>query len=149
MKSLFDNNAYQEIKQRIDKLSPQSQRQWGKMEVSQMMAHCKEAFRVPLSDKTYPRQMMGRLVGWMMKAKMYDDSVFGKNLPTPAAFVVKDQRNFDGEKQQLTGLVDKFYLLGDENNSLPQHPFFGTFTKQQWGQFMYKHLDHHLRQFGV
>lgn len=149
MNSLLDKTTYEEIKQRIGSLSSQSKRQWGKMEVAQMMAHCKKAFEVPLSDKVYPRLLMGRMMGWIMKSKMYDDSQFGKNLPTPADFVVKDQRNFDSEKQELAGLVDKFYTAGSQNIGNHPHPFFGTFTKDQWGRFMYKHLDHHLRQFGV
>ena len=67
MKNLFDKDTYTEITGRINALTFQSQRQWGKMNVAQMLAHCKEAFKVPLSDKKMPRSILGLLVGWMIK----------------------------------------------------------------------------------
>ena len=149
MKSLFDTATYNEVIQRLNNLSPQSQRQWGKMDVAQMLAHNKAAFKVPLSDKPLPRMFIGRLFGWMMKSKLYDDKPWGKSLPTSQDFIVKDQRNFETEKQQLIELVTKFYQLGPEKVGNFPHPFFGTFTKDQWAQSMYKHLDHHLIQFSV
>jgi hypothetical protein len=47
VKNLFEPAVYTEITERVNRLSPESQRQWGKMTVSQMLAHCKEAFKVP------------------------------------------------------------------------------------------------------
>lgn len=149
MKSLFGKDTYNEIIQRLNKLTPQSQRQWGKMEVAQMMAHCKEAFKVPLSDTKIPRMFMGILLSWMMKAKLYNEKPWGKNLPTAPNFLIKDQRNFDLEKNELTALITKFNTAGPGNVGKFPHPFFGALTQEQWGKSMYKHLDHHLVQFGA
>ena len=149
MKNLFDTEVYREVKLRIDALSPQSGRLWGKMDVSQMLAHCKATFMVPLSNKELPRTFIGRLLGWMIKAKLYNDIPWKKNLPTSPAFIVKDTRNFEKEKEELIKLVDSFYNAGPDGISKFPHPFFGSFTPEQWGQSMYKHLDHHLQQFGV
>ena len=114
-----------------------------------MLAHMKAAFKVPLSDKLLPRMFIGRLFGWMIKSKLYDDKPWGKSLPTSPDFIVKDQRNFETEKQQLIELITKFYQSRPEKVGNFPHPFFGTFTKDQWAQSMYKHLDHHLIQFSV
>ena len=149
MKSLFDKTTYDEIIGRINNLSGASQRQWGKMEVSQMLAHCKEAFKVPLSDEKMPRLFMGRMLAWMMKSKMYNDAAWGKNLPTAPSFLIKDQRNFEAEKKELSDLITQFYKRGAGNVGKFPHPFFGAFTQEQWGKSMYKHLDHHLIQFGA
>ena len=149
MKSLFDKGSYEEINQRINALTPNSQRQWGKMEVAQMLAHCKEAFKVPLSDKKIPRMFMGILLSWMMKAKLYNEKPWGKNLPTAPNFLIKDPRNFDTDKKELSDLITKFYPAGEGNIGKFPHPFFGTLTQEQWAKSMYKHLDHHLHQFGV
>ena len=149
MKSLFDKATYDEVISRINSLSADSQRQWGKMDASQMLAHCKEAFKVPLSDKKMPRMFMGRLVSWMVKPQMYSDAPTRKNLPTAPNFLIKDQRDFDKEKKDLSDLITEFYTKGSGNVGKFPHPFFGTFTQEQWGQAMYKHLDHHLIQFGV
>ena len=149
MKSLFDQNSYREISDRMNKLSPASQRQWGKMDAAQMLAHCKAAFSVPLSEKKMPRSMLGLLVGWAIKKKLYNDDPWKRNLPTAPNFKIKDQRDFEKEKQELFGMIDQFYNRGPANVGKFPHPMFGTYTSEQWGQSMYKHLDHHLRQFGA
>lgn len=149
MQSLFDTGTYEEITERINKLSPDSKSQWGKMNVAQMLAHCKEAFKVPLSEKKLPRMFLGRLLGPMIKSKLYDEIPYKLNLPTAPNFIIKNARNFYAEKQELTDLIKRFYTAGPANIGKFPHPFFGTFTAPQWGMSMYKHLDHHLRQFAV
>lgn len=149
MKNLFDKDCYDEINRRINSLSPATQRQWGKMDVAQMLAHCKVAFSVPLSEKKMPRSFLGLLVGRMLKAKLYNNSPWKKNLPTAPHFKISGSREFEKEKQDLSGLVNTFYSKGPGNVGKFPHPMFGSFTPEQWGQAMYKHLDHHLRQFGV
>lgn len=149
MKTLFEQSSYDEIINRINNLSSSSPRQWGKMDVSQMLAHLKEGFGVPLSDKKMPRMFMGLMLAWMIKSKMYDDKPWKKNLPTAPNFLIKDQREFNKEKSELIGLINEFHKRGPENVGKYPHPFFGRFTKEQWGKMMYKHLDHHLTQFGV
>lgn len=149
MKNLFDKEAYFEILARISKLKEGSAREWGKMEVAQMLAHCKEPFKVPLSDQPTPRLFMGRLLGWMMKSKLYNESPWGKNLPTAPNFKIKDDRDFETEKKGLTDLITQFHMAGPGGINTFPHPFFGKLTNEQWGKSMYKHMDHHLHQFGV
>ena len=148
MKNLFDKDTYTEITSRINSLSPQSQRQWGKMNVAQMLAHCKEAFKVPLSDKKMPRMLIGLLIGWAFKNKLYNEEPWKRNLPTAPNFIIKDERDFEKEKKELTELIDQFYNGGPEKVGRFPHPMFGTFTSGQCGKAMYKHIDHHLVQFG-
>ncbi|MEO6488805.1 MAG: DUF1569 domain-containing protein [Ferruginibacter sp.] len=149
MQNLFEAVTYNEVIRRMEKISPNATAQWGKMSVAQMLAHCKQAFKVPLSEKRLPRIFIGRLIGWLIKAKLYDDDPWKKNLPTAPNFIIKDQRNFEEEKKGLLELVNKFYTAGPMGISKFPHPMFGTFTPEQWGMAMYKHLDHHLRQFGA
>jgi len=149
MKNLFDKTAYEEIVARIGKLSAQSQRQWGKMDVAQMLAHSKEAFKVPLSETAIPRMFIGILLGWAFKNKLYNDAPWKQNLPTAPNFIIKDQRNFETEKTQLLSLIERFHKSNPATIEAIIHPMFGKFTGEQWGKAMYKHLDHHLTQFGV
>ena len=147
--NLFDSKTHTEIIDRINQLSEQSERQWGKMNVSQMLAHCKEAFKVPLRNKPIPRMFIGRIFGWMAKGKLYDEKPWGKNLPTAPNFIIQDERDFEIEKSALLELIKQFYTLGPDGVGHFPHPFFGTLTKEQWGKSMWKHIDHHLKQFGV
>lgn len=45
--------------------------------------------------------------------------------------------------------LNKFHKNGPETCISHPHPFFGKLTSEQWGKGIYKHLDHHLKQFGV
>lgn len=148
MKNLLEKEAFEEITARVHKLQPESERQWGKMDVAQMMAHLQQTFKVPLSDKPMPRMMVGRLIGWMIKPKLYNDSPWKQGLPTAPDFIIKDERDFCKEKVNLLNLIEQFHEAGPEGIGRYPHPMFGTFTKEQWGKAMYKHLDHHLAQFG-
>lgn len=149
MKSLFEKDTYETIVNRLNNLSPQSQRQWGKMDAAQMLAHCKEAFKVPLSDKPQPILFMGILFGWMMKSKLYNEAPWGKSLPTAPNFIIKDQRNFEIEKAALLSLISQFNKANPATIEKNVHPFFGKITGRNWGKGMYKHLDHHFQQFAV
>jgi hypothetical protein len=149
MKSLYDSAAFNEIKERMNRLTPASKNVWGKMNVAQMLAHCKEAFKVPLSDKPLKRVWLGYIFGPIAKKQLYSDKPWKKNLPTAPNFKITDERNFETEKQALMKLVEQFYTLGPDKTGNYPHPFFGRLTKEQWGIGMYKHVDHHLQQFGV
>ncbi len=149
MKSLFEKPVYEEIITRVNSLSTQSERQWGKMNVAQMLAHCKEAFKVPLSEKSPPKIYPFALFGWMMKGKLYDDVPWKQNLPTAPNFKINEERNFENEKTGLITLVSRFHQSNPAAIEKIIHPVFGKYTGVQWGKAMYKHLDHHLRQFGA
>jgi hypothetical protein len=149
MKTLYDANAVAEVKQRLGRLTPETPRHWGKMTPAQAMAHCSAALEVPLGDSSPPRVLIGRLVGWMFKSMFSNEKDFAKNSPTDPAFVVSGDRDLAAERQRLSGLIDRFASSNPEDCSGRTHSFFGPLTGAQWGTGMYKHLDHHLRQFGV
>ena len=149
MQNLFDAAVYNQIIERLNKLSPSTAAQWGKMNVAQMMAHCKGPFKIALSEKKLPRMFLGVLIGWMIKPKLYNDTPYKEGLPTAPDFIVKDERDFNKEKQELITLISSFQKAGPSGITKFPHPMFGKFTPEQWGKSLYKHLDHHLRQFGV
>lgn len=149
IKNLFDATAYQEILQRVHQLQPNSQAQWGKMNVAQMLTHLGRVFKVPLSDKPIPRIFIGRLFGWAFKKQLYNDKQWKPGLPTASSFKVTDEREFEKEKRILLILMEKFHRAGPGVAGKHPHPLFGSFTPEQWGKALWKHLDHHLRQFSV
>ncbi|MFZ1527660.1 MAG: DUF1569 domain-containing protein [Ferruginibacter sp.] len=149
MQNLFDQQTFKSISERINRLSPSSARQWGKMNVAQMMAHCRVAFDYPISNEPAPRMFMGYLVGWIIKPKIFNDEPFRKNLPTAPVLKFANERDFESEKSGLLKNIETFYSMGPGNAGKYPHPMFGSLTAEQWGKFMYKHLDHHLQQFGV
>ncbi len=149
MKSFFDEQAYAELNDRLNKLTPDTDAQWGKMNPAQMMKHCQYAIEVPLEKSHMPRpNALMRFAFKFFRASMTNDKLWKPGLPTVKSFVVKDTHDFDQEKQALLSLMNEFYARR-EGAALPDHPAFGKFSREEWGKLHYKHLDHHLRQFGV
>ena len=105
VKSLFEKNTLQEIIQRLDKLTPNAKRQWGKMNAAQMLAHCSAALRVVTGQNFPPRLFIGRILGSFLKSKYYDKNSFRKNSPTDKTFIVADKRDFEQEKTTLIHLT--------------------------------------------
>ena len=147
MKSLFNNDAFAEIKQRLDNLSENSSAQWGKMDAAQMTHHCQGPFNIMLGINHY-----GFKPNWFAKVffkkSLYNDKPWMKNLPTAKPLKVTEPKEFEPERNKLIELLNEFNAQREKKEWDP-HPGFGYFTKQQWGQMQYKHLDHHLRQFGL
>ena len=147
MQSLLTQAGHQEIKQRLSNLSADSKRQWGKMTVGQMCWHCQLPLRIALENK--PNSSKGNwFVKTFFKNSMYNDKPWRKNLPTAPQLKAKEEKDFDAEYLKLQNLIDEFHNIKDREKWHP-HPIFGSFTKEQWGQLEYKHIDHHLRQFGI
>ena len=147
MKSFFNQEAFDEIWSRMQKLSADSNASWGKMNVGQMMHHCQGPLNIILGKNHY-----GFKPSWLakifFKKSLYNDKSWRKNLPTAKALRVKDQRDFETETAVLNGLMQELFERRDQAEWEP-HPAFGYFTKEQWGKMQYKHLDHHFRQFGA
>lgn len=149
MKNLFEEEAIVEIKNRIEKLNNKSQPNWGKMNVAQMLAHCTKALDMATGKINPPRIFAGRLLGPFFKSTYHNEKPFAKGSPTVKLIEVIDERDFNKEKDSLKFALDHLEKGGEYQFTLHPHPFFGHFSPLHWSTGMYKHLDHHLRQFGV
>ena len=149
MKNLFQREAVEEVISRIDNVQPAAQRQWGKMDVAQMLAHCSGALDMASGRLILPRMFIGRLIGPFVKPIYTNEKPFSRSSPTDPKLVVSDQRSFLLEQEQLKLKVHQFHEGGEARCTGHPHPFFGPLTPQQWSRGMYKHLDHHLQQFGA
>ena len=149
METLFQLTAAGEILNRLEKLQPDAKPLWGKMNVSQMLAHCQVPLQASLGEKQLKRTFMGLLFGKIGKKQVLKPEPFKKNLPTDPRFVIKNTPDFTTEKQQLSSLIQKFSITNSEEVAARPHPFFGKMTSDEWGWLQWKHLDHHLRQFGA
>lgn len=150
MKNLFEAATAREVKERIGKLGPKSERQWGKMTAPQAMAHCSVVMEWAVGDKVEPRMFLGRIFGPIAKSQVLkDEKPMGRNAPTAKSLVVKDDRDLGKERERLCALVERFCAGGPQGCTKHPHSFFGQMTPEEWATLMYKHVDHHLRQFGV
>ena len=150
MKNLFDVALANQVKQRLDILQVDSERHWGKMSVAQALAHCASGLEMAMGEIRPPRALIGRLIGFAIKPKVFgNDEPFRRNTSTMSELVITDERKLDAERTRLCALIDKFVSGGPSICTTHPHPFFGSLTPAEWAISMYKHLDHHLRQFGA
>ncbi len=150
MKNLFETTTVDEVKNRIARLGPGSERQWGSMTASQALAHCSAAMEWAVGDSFPQRNFVGSIIGRMIKGKVLgDNQPMRRNSPTAKTLIVKDDRDLEAEQKRLCALVDRFAAGGPKGCTAHPHCFFGQLTPAEWAILTYKHLDHHLRQFGA
>lgn len=145
--TMWDPSAVDGLRVRLDRLTPSAQAQWGKMNVAQALAHMAKTMEMALGDHTPPRALLGRLIGSWIKPKALAAPMRQGN-PTSPVLRIADQRNFEAERERLRKLIDRFASGGPKAATTQPHPFFGAMTPDEWALQMWKHVDHHLRQFG-
>ncbi|MEY4903410.1 MAG: hypothetical protein RLZZ292_1225 [Bacteroidota bacterium] len=148
--NIFTKDVADNVISRINQLTPSTQGLWGKMNVAQMLAHCNVTYEM-VYDNTHPKPNF--FVSWMLKLfvknKVVTEVPYQKNGPTAPAFIIKDTRDFGQEKQRLIAFISKTQQLGEANFDQKESHSFGKLSKTEWNNMFYKHLDHHLGQFGV
>ena len=148
MKTVFDPGVREELIGRIGALSASDRALWGKMDVCQMVRHLVLSQEWILGGKRLKRVFLGRLLGGVILKKMLKDEFLRKNTPTMPELIVRDTDiDLPGEREMLAGLMRGYGKYAYPASGFI-HPFFGRMTEEQIGYFVYKHVDHHLRQFG-
>lgn len=147
--TLFDPACHDRILARVERWRSESPRAWGKMDAAQAMAHCALAMEAATGDATLARSLMARLIGPLFKGWVLGPKPFSKNSPTHPQLVTTSPKDLEREKARLVAAIRKFHDGGPESAARYRHAFVGTLTGEQWGIVQHKHLDHHLRQFGI
>jgi|SRR3954447_13668779 hypothetical protein len=150
MKNLFEAATVDEVKKRMESLRADSERKWGSMNPAQALAHCTAGLEMALGETRPPRMLIGRIIGRMVKARAFREEVpMRRNSPTVKVLIVNDERNLEAERERLGYMIDRFASGGPNGCTTHPHSFFGRLTPEEWSAWMYKHLDHHLQQFGI
>lgn len=146
-KSMSNASARQELLERLEHLTPHATPRWGRMNASQMLAHLTDWMLMASGDlATAPRKGMIRyppikqlLIYWLP---------WPKSPPTAPELISRTPSEWNAERAAVRHCVESFeqvYLKG----TFPEHPAFGRMTPRAWGVLGYRHMDHHLRQFGI
>ncbi len=150
MRSIFNKEHVEEFIGRINNLNNQTQPQWGKMNVAQMLAHCQMPVKIA-SGELIPHinWIIKFLFGKNARKQLLNDPDFKRNLPTFAEGKIVDKKVFELEREKLIKSLEEFQRKGPSALTKNPHPFFGKMSVSDWDTLQVKHLDHHLRQFGV
>ena len=149
MQTLFDPAVYADVVRRVDSIQPDARRVWGTMSVAQMLEHVARALEMATGKKPLKQKVLGKLIGWMFRKGFVGPDPFPRGSPTAPEFVVQDEPGFAPTKERVRALLAEFHARGEKACDGYVHGFFGSMTGAEWGITQFKHLDHHLRQFGA
>jgi hypothetical protein len=135
---------------RIEKLMPNTNPQWGKMSAAQMLAHCNVIYEMSLEDiHKKPNVIVKFILTLMVKNSVVSEKPYKHNSQTAPQLVIKEDKNFEEEKRRLIQYIQKVQTLGDKYFDMKESHSFGALSSSEWNNLYYKHLDHHLGQFGL
>jgi len=150
MKNIFTEKISNEIIARINTLSNESKPIWGKMHVAQMLAHCSVTYETIYTNKhPKPNTFVKFILKNFVKKYVVNETPYKKSSQTAPYFVIADERDFELEKKKIIDFILKTQELGENAFEGKESISFGSMTKSEWNNMLYKHLDHHLSQFGV
>jgi hypothetical protein len=148
--SIFLESTTEELFRRIDNLNSKSPSLWGKMTVGQMFSHCAIPYEQILGLNTLqPSLFMRIILKLFLKKSMVNEVPYKQNLPTAPSFIRTEQYDVEKEKERLKGYVKSIQELGAEKLAATPSLSLGMLTATEWNNLLYKHIDHHLKQFGV
>lgn len=150
MDNIFKKETVDKAIGRINKLNSKSTGLWGKMTVDQMLAHCNVSYEMVYTDKhPKPNGLMKLMLKLFVKQTVVNEKPYKKNSRTAPAFLIANERDFEIEKKRLKDHLTKTQELGEDYFDNKESHSFGPLTKAEWNNLFYKHLNHHLEQFGV
>ena len=150
MKNIFEKTVTAEVIERINKLEPTTKPIWGKMSSDQMLAHCNVTYELDFEDKhPKPKGFMKWMLKTFIKNTVVSEKPYKKNGRTAPVFLVTSEKDFNLEKDRLAAYIIKAQKLGSDYFDQKESHSFGKLSKTEWNNMFYKHIDHHLTQFGV
>ncbi|MEN9684561.1 MAG: hypothetical protein RLZZ28_347 [Bacteroidota bacterium] len=150
MKTVFSAETAAELTSRINRLTPETKQVWGKMSVAQMLAHCNVSYEMIYTDiHPKPNAMLRLVLQLLVKNKVVSEKPYTQSLRTAPQFIITSDKNFELEKQRLIDFVNQTQQLGALHFEGKESHSFGKLSSHEWNNMLYKHLDHHLKQFGV
>jgi hypothetical protein len=148
--SVYTTNVAQQFTKRVNHLQPTAQPLWGKMNVAQMLAHCNVAYELAYENKhPRPNAVMRFFLKLFVKQIVTGEKPYTRNMRTAPVFLVSNQQDFELQQKRLLTFITKTQEAGAAFFEGKENPGFGKLTASEWNNIFYKHLDHHLAQFGA
>lgn len=150
LSNIFTPEVTSEVINRINKIEPTTKPQWGKMNASKVMSHLCVSYEMAFEDiHKKPNAFVKFLLKSFVKKGVVNENPYPINSRTAPAFIIVEEKDFETEKARLINYIKKTQELGSTYFDNKESNSFGNLTTQEWNNLFYKHLDHHLKQFGV
>lgn len=148
MKTIWNSGDRRELLERFSKLTPDRKPLWGKMSCTQMVTHCGEPLRAAMGELTVAAKGPVILRFPPVRYAVIHWLPVPKSAPTAPEFVPPPGGDWKRAQAALAQTTDRFVKMAEKGGTFVEHPAFGAISHAEWGLLMWKHLDHHLKQFG-
>jgi hypothetical protein len=143
---LHDPEVFTSTRKRVAALRVDAQRQWGRMSIDQMLWHVNVSMREAVGD--YTPQLKAMPVPKALLRWAVINIPWGRGTRTRPDMYAVATHDFDAQKAECLSLIDRI-VARPLSAEWPVSASMGRMTGKHWSQLTAKHLDHHLRQFGV
>ena len=147
MKSIWQDQARGELHDRIGRLGWDAPAAWGSFTAPKMVCHLADCLKMATGDlKVASKKLPIRYPP--LKQLIIYLAPFPKGAPTAPELLARQPQEWSADIADLQTLLDRT-ASATSTETWPEHPAFGQLSKQAWGVLIYRHTDHHLKQFGV
>ena len=147
MKSIWQDESRRELHDRVARLSLESRPEWGRFTAPKMVCHLAESLKMAMGDlPVTPKRSPIRFPP--LKQLIVYVAPFPKGVPTAPELLAREPRDWTNDVADVQMLLE-LAAACRTTDTWPEHPAFGKLSKRAWGVLIYRHTDHHLRQFGV
>lgn len=147
MKTMWQPEARKELLARVGNLQPTAPAQWGKMDCSRMLAHVTDGLRMATGElPVAPKNMLIRFTP--LKQLIIHWLPFPKGAPTAPELLERVPGEWEREVAEFQQALQQFTAC-EQKTDWPAHPAFGGLSVKDWGVLVYRHIDHHFKQFGA
>ncbi len=148
--NIFTKEVSDQIITRINKLTATTAPLFGKMNVSQMLAHCNVAYEMVYENKhKSPNAFVKFILKAFVKKNVVSEVAYKPNGRTAPEFLITTEKEFEVEKNRLIEYINKTQQLGEAHFNQKESHSFGPLSTTEWNNLFYKHINHHLGQFAV
>jgi hypothetical protein len=148
MGSILNENDRAAICTRVRSLSASSTARWGRMSVTEMLQHLQLSARMAVGELKVPSANKRAFQMFPLKQLILYVVPFPKGAPTAPELLPGAATSLEEERAAVLALLDQIGT-GPQEGGGPSHPLFGPLSWREWGAATYKHVDHHLKQFGA
>lgn len=149
VKNNFDKQIVSENLERLENLNSETQAKWGKMNISQALAHINVGYDMVYGNYKPVTGFKRFIFKLFIKAPVTNEKPFTKNGRTAPNFIISDEKDFQKEKDLLISYINKTAELGESHFEGKENVSFGVLSSKEWSNLFQKHLNHHFEQFGV
>jgi hypothetical protein len=147
MKSIWQDETRRELSDRVGAAVWDRRAEWGKFSAPKMVCHLADSLKMAMGDLKVPTKRLPIRYPPLKQFIIYL-APFPRSAPTAPELLVRAPREWAND---IADVQDLLARAGSARTTAtwPEHPAFGKLSKRAWGVLIYRHMDHHLRQFGA